>query len=200
MRTRIVIAAASLLTVLASERPAHAQWSLTPSVGVTARTSSGYFDPDDAVARRKIVLGLAVSRTWRRFGVEVEATQIPDFFNGRNDDALITNSRVRTLMGNLVVTLPRTGPVRPYAVVGAGGVHVRMRDLADVFPVNEWQLMFDAGAGAMVPAGRRLSFGADARYFRSRRGDGAGSSIGFGETFVNFWRVSARMSIALNAR
>ena len=75
-----------------------------------------------------------------------------------------------------------------------------MRDVADVFPVAEWQLMFDAGVGGMVPAGQRISFGADARYFRSRRGDGAGSSIGFGATFVDFWRVSARMTIALNAR
>ena len=75
-----------------------------------------------------------------------------------------------------------------------------MQDVADVFPVAEWQVMFDAGAGMMVPAGGRISLGADARYFRSRRGDGADSPIGFGATFVNFWRVSARMTLALSAR
>ncbi len=200
MRAHVFIAAACLMTLLAATRPAEAQWLITPSVGVTARASSGFFDPDDAAARRKIVLAVALSRTWRRFGIEVEGAQIPDFLSGRGDNAIITASRVRTIMGNLVVNLPRTGPLRPYAVAGLGGAHVTMSDVADVFPVSEWLLMFDAGAGVMVPAGRRIAVGADARYFRSRPGDGTASSIGFGETFVNFWRVSARMTIALSAR
>jgi opacity protein-like surface antigen len=200
MARRLVFAGACLITLLAATRPVEAQWSLTPSVGVTARASTGYFDPDDAVARRKIVFGLALSRTWRRFGVELDVAQVPDFFSGRDDNAIITSSRVRTITGNLVVHLPRTGPLRPYAVAGLGGVHVTARDVAEVFPVSEWLLMFDAGAGVMVPAGRRMSFGADARYFRSRRGDGTASSIGFGETFADFWRLSARMTIALSER
>lgn len=200
MRTRFFIAAVCVMSLLAATRPVGAQWSLTPSVGVTVHATSGYFDPDNAVARRKTVLGVALSRTWDRFGAEVEATQIPDFFSGREGNAIITSSRVRTIMGNVVLNLPQTGPVRPYAIAGLGGVQVTMRDVADVFPVDEWQLVYNAGAGGMVPVGRRLSFGADVRYFRSRLGDGTGSSIGFGATYVNFWRVSARMTISLSSR
>jgi hypothetical protein len=56
------------------------------------------------------------------------------------------------------------------------------------------------GVAASAHSLGRLSLGADARYFRSRRRDGADSSIGFGETYVDFWRVSARLSLALGAR
>ena len=198
MPTRVFLAAACLIALFGAPQSVDAQWFLTPAVGVTGRASSGYFDPDDAVARRKIALAIALSKSWRRFGAEVEAAQVPDFFSGSDEDAIITSSRVRTLMGNVIVQLPRIGPVRPYALAGVGGAQVTIRDVADVFPVSEWQLMLDAGAGAMVPAGRRLSIGADARYFRSRGGDGAASSIGFGSTFVNFWRFSARVTIALD--
>jgi len=138
---------------------------------------------------------MAVSKPWRRVVIETEIAHLPGFFSGSDADAIVTGSHVFTVTGNVMAGLPRVGPLRPYVVTGVGAVHVGMRDVLDLFPVSEWQLMFNAGVGVMVPAGSRISVGADARYFRSRRGDGAESSIGFGTTFVGFWRLSARVSI-----
>ena len=188
-------AALCLLTLLAFAQPAEAQWSVAPTASVAIRGRTGYFDPDNAAERRRLVLGIAVSRMWHRFGVEAEIAHLGGFLTGRGEAAIITRSSVRTATGNLIVNLPRAGPLHPYAAVGLGAVHVSAHDVADLFPVSEWQLMFDVGAGVQVPAGRRFSFGADARYFRSRRGAGSSSSIGFGETFVDFVRLSARMTI-----
>ena len=191
------LAALCLLTLPVFVQPAQAQWFVTPSAGVALRGRTGYFDPDDAARRRKFVFGVAVARKWRRFGVEAEVARVGGFLTGRGDTALITSSRIHTVTGNLIVNLPRVGPVRPHALLGLGAVHVSARDVADLFPVSEWQLVFDVGAGVQVPASGRLSFGADARYFRSRRGAGSSSSIGFGDTFVDFVRLSATMTVAL---
>lgn len=196
MRKRF-FAALCLLTLPAFVEPAEAQWSVTPSAGIALRGRTGYFDPDDAARRRKLVLGVAVSRKWRRFGVEAEVARVGGFLTGRGDAALITSSSLHTATGNLIVNLPGGGPFHPYALVGLGAVHVSARDVADLFPVSEWQLLFDVGAGVQVPASRRISFGADARYFRSRRGAGSSSSIGFGDTFVDFVRLSATMTVAI---
>jgi opacity protein-like surface antigen len=163
--------------------------------GLAVRGRTGHFDPDDASGGSKAAIGLAVERTWQRFGVEAEVAGAPGFFSG-DADAIITHSRVMTLTGNLIANLPRVGPFRPYAVAGTGAVHVVMRDVANVFPTSEWQLMFDAGAGVMLPIRRRISVGVDARYFRSRRGEGAESTVGFSNTFLDFWRVSARTTIS----
>ena len=194
------VAALGLLTCLASARPVQAQWLVTPSAGVAVRGRTGYFDPDNAAARRRLALALAVSKMGRRFGVEAEVAHIGDFLTGRGDAALVTQSSVRTVTGNLIVNLAQVGPFRTYAAVGAGGVRVSAHDVANLFPVAEWQLMFNVGAGIQVPASRRISFGADARYFRSRRGDGSSSSIGFGDTFVDFVRLSGRVTIAIGGR
>jgi opacity protein-like surface antigen len=197
---RRFIAVLGLLTSLISARPVGAQWSVTPSAGVAVRGRTGYFDPDDAAARRKLVLALAVSRIGRRFGVEAEVAHVGGFLTGRGDTALITRSNVQTVTGSLIVNLAHAGPFRTYAAVGAGGVRVSAHDVADLFPVSEWQLMFNVGAGVQISASRRFSFSADARYFRSRRGDGSSSSIGFGDTFVDFVRLTGRMTIAIGGR
>src|SRR5687768_320485 len=96
-----VFAALCLLTSPAFVQPAEAQWSVTPSAGVALRGRSGYFDPDDAARRRKLVLGLAASRTWRRFGVEAEVARVSGFLTGRGDAAIITSSSIHTATGNL---------------------------------------------------------------------------------------------------
>jgi opacity protein-like surface antigen len=187
---------AVVAALLAAPVPAAAQWQVTPAAGLTVGARTGHFDPDDVAEQSKMVIGLAIAKTWGRFGVEADAAAVPGFFSG-DGDAIITSSRVTTVTGNFVARLPGLGRLRPYAVAGVGAVHVRMRDVADVFPTSEWQMVFDAGAGVMVPAGRRISVGADARYFRSQRAEPGESAVGFGNTFVDFWRVTARVSITV---
>jgi opacity protein-like surface antigen len=185
-----------MVATLATAQPARADWFLTPFAGVTASGRTGYFDPDAAVSRTKPVVGTALTRTWRRFAAEGELALVPNFFTA-GDGGLITSSSLLSLSGNAIVNLPSLAGVTPYAVAGAGVVRVQIRHTADVFSVSEWQPVLNVGAGLLVPVAGRFSLRGDARYTLSRRGEGADSSIGFGQTYVDLWRVTAGLAIAL---
>ena len=185
---------AALAFVAANADAAHAQWLLTPFAGVTAAGETGYFDPDDAARRSKLIAGASMARVWGRFGAEVEIASVPGFFT-RGDDGLIASSGLLVMSGNAVMNLPRLGPIRPYALAGLGAVRASIEDVGNVFPVHEWQPAVTAGVGALVPFSGRVSLRADARFTATRRSDGAESSIGFGETYVDLWRLTAGLAI-----
>ena len=181
--------------VLGSAGPARAEWFLTPFAGITAGGRTGYFDPDDAVSQTKPTFGVAVTRAWVRLAVEGEVAAVPGFFTA-GEAGLITSSSLLCMSGNVIITLPGPGGLKPYAVAGLGAIRVRMQDAGDVFSVSEWQPLFNVGGGLLVPVTGRLSVRGDVRYTFSRRSDGAGSTIGFGTTYVYFWRVSAGLAFA----
>ena len=195
MRARILTLGV-VVAMIGTAQPARADWLLIPFAGVTAGGRTGYFDPDAAVSRTKPVVGVAVTRTWRRFAAEGELALVPNFFTA-GDGQLITSSSLLSLSGNAIVNLPSLAGLRPYAVAGAGVVRVQMEHTADIFSVSEWRPVLNVGAGLLVPVAGRLSLRGDARYTVSRRRDGAESSIGFGQTYVDFWRVTAGLAIAL---
>jgi opacity protein-like surface antigen len=180
--------------VLGSARPVSAEWLLTPFIGLTAGGRTGYFDPDDAVSRTKPAFGVAVTRVWGRFAAEGEIAGVPGFFTA-GDGGLITSSSLLSVSGNVIITQPFLSGLKPYAVAGIGAIHVRVQDTADVFSVSEWQPLFTLGGGVLVPVTRHLRVRGDARYRFSRRSDGAGSTIGFGTLYVDFWRISAGVSV-----
>jgi opacity protein-like surface antigen len=176
--------------------PAAADWLLIPFAGVTAAASTGYFDPDDAVSRSKPVLGISVVRTWRRFALEGGVIFIPGFFTA-GDDGLITSSNVLTVTTSAIVNLPSLDRVQPYVAAGAGAVRVHIRDQADVFPVSEWKPAIDVGGGLLVRMTGRFSVRTDARYVRTvSDGDGY-SAVGFGSTYLAFWRATAGVAISV---
>ena len=185
------------LVVQAQATPGFGDWQFTPFVGATSGASTGYFDPDNAVSSRKLVIGGAVSRRWRRFSVEGELANVPAFFTGEGEQRIVTESNVLSLTGNLMANLPGVGRVRPYAVVGLRALRVRIRDAADVFPVSGWHPAGNVGGGVLVRLTPRVSLGTDVRYTASRRDEGAESSIGFGTIYLDFWRTSVGMAIAL---
>jgi len=193
MRTPIS-ALCVVAAVLSSAGPARAEWLLTPFAGVTAGGRTGYFDPDGAASRSKPAFGVAVTKAWGRFAVEGEVAGVPGFFTA-GEGGLITSSSLLSVSGNAIITQP-LGGLTPYAVAGIGAIRVRMQDTADVFSVSEWQPVLNVGGGLLVPVTGRVSVRGDVRYRFSRRGDGVGSTIGFGTTYVDFWRVSAGLAFA----
>ena len=64
------------------------------------------------------------------FGVEVDLGDSPGFFQSGNTN-LVPKSRVTTLTGNFVLSLPRhmtEYTLRPYFVAGGGAMRVRIED------------------------------------------------------------------------
>ena len=190
------IALCTAAALAGSARPANAGWLLTPFAGATIGASTGYFEPDNAVSGSKIAFGVALTKTGGRFSFEGDVARVPGFFTG-DSGGLITSSSVTTVTGNVLWNLPSLGKLQPYAAAGAGALRVDMQDEANVFPVGEWRLAFSLGAGVTAPISDRLSLRGDGRYTRTRYGDGAGSSIGFGETYVGFWRLTAGLAIRI---
>jgi opacity protein-like surface antigen len=190
-----VIATCVVFGMLGQARPAQAGWLLTPFAGV-ASGRTGYFNPDDAAKRIHPSFGVAVTKMWGRWGVEGDIAAVPAFFTGPGE-GLITSSGVLSVSANGVLGLPALGRVRPYATAGLGAVRVTMEDAADLFPTSEWQPAMNAGAGVMVPVSGRMSLRGDARVLFTRRGDGSESPIGFGDTYVDLWRVTAGLAIAI---
>ena len=193
---KVFIVLSFSMAVQAQATPAFGDWQFTPFVGATAGARTGYFDPDNAASSRKLVIGAAVSRTWRRFSVEGEAADVPAFFTGEGEQRIVTASNVFSVTGNVTVGLPGAGRVHPYAIAGLGAMRVTIRDAADVFPASGWHPAGNVGAGVLVRLAPRVSLRTDVRYTRSRRDDGAESSIGFGTTYLDFWRTSVGLAIA----
>ncbi len=173
-----------------------AEWRFVPFAGVAGGAKTGYFDPDGAVKEPRVVVGAAVEKNWNRLALDVEFADVPGVFTGKGEDRIITNSNVLLLSGNLIVNLPGLGRVTPYAVGGMGALHVSIRDEAEVFPVSVWQPAVIAGGGMAIRIRPRFSLRADFRYTRSRRAEGAESSIGFGTTYLDFWRSSIGIALA----
>jgi opacity protein-like surface antigen len=185
-----------LTLVAGGQQPVFADWRLVPFVGVAAGARTGYFDPDDAAKETRLVVGAAVGKDWNRLAVDVESAYVPGVFTGNGEDRVITNSSALLLSGNLMTNLPRIGRVTPYVLAGIGALHVRIRDEAGVFPVSAWEPAVTAGGGMAIRIRSRFSLRADVRYTRSRRAPGAESSIGFGTTYLDFWRSSLGMALA----
>ena len=184
------------LIVAGDAQPVFAQWLVVPFVGATAGAKTGYFNPDRAVEQKKPMVGVSVSKKWKRLYIEADLTEIPGFFTGNAEDRVITSSNVLLFSGSLIATLPTLGRVTPYGVAGLGAQHVRIRDEADVFPVSTWQPALTVGGGVLLRVRPRIQVRADVRYAISRRDEGVASSIGFGTNYLDFWRPSVGVGVA----
>ena len=168
-----------VLALLGAARPARADWLVTPSAGATFSTDTVFLDLDGVATRPHLTYGAALTRFPERvFGVDVAATVTPSLFTGHD---LVESSRVVTAIGGVVIALPKrlSHVVRPYAMIGAGLVHVRSTDIANIFPIDSTRPAASVGLGAWLPIGARLGARADVRFLRS----GSGSSPARFETW-----------------
>ncbi len=113
MTMRILTTAALALVLdAATPRAAHADWLLTPYLGVT-------FGGD--AEKQQVNYGLSAAFLGGGiFGIEVDAALTPNFFE--SDSGLIDDSNVSTLMANLMVAAP-DGRAAPALRLGRGRHH-----------------------------------------------------------------------------
>jgi hypothetical protein len=101
------------------------------------------------------------------FGLEGDLGFSPDFY-GKTE---LGGSSALTASGNLIVGIPFGGQkgfgVRPYAIVGAGLLKSASDFGAAVADIDDSNLTWSAGGGAMLFFGTRAGIRFDARYFRT---------------------------------
>ena len=148
--------------------PAQAQGYLVGSAG-------GAFGGD--APSGKATYGVAAGATTGGvLGIEFEFAHTPTFF-GENSDS----GNVLTLTGNLLVGVP-VGPIRPYAVGGAGLIRQRANvsfgGILNDFTDHDFG--YDIGGGLEATLAPHVGLRGDVRYFHVRKTGG----LSFGRAFI----------------
>lgn len=191
-----VLLALALLTVSADA--ARADWFVTPFIGLKFAADTNFVDLEQGASNTKLTLGVSAGAVSDGiFGVEGELGYSPRFFE-RSSGSLIARSNVLTLMGNLIITAPRslTGySLRPFVSGGGGLMHVGIHDVANVLDVNSNLFGIDVGGGAVGDLTRRTSVRFDLRFFKSVSNEDQ-DVVGFGgRTTLSFWRAAVGLAI-----
>lgn len=191
--------AAAALIFVCAPRPVSAEWQLKPFIAGTygGDTTFLFVRQSDNYGH----VGLGVSGMWlgEIFGGEVDFGHTPNFFQGSDPvAALVVDSGVTTVTGNVVVAMPKRlaqYTLRPYIVGGAGLMHIRY-DTGTILQLQTLSNLkaMDLGAGVTGFLTRRLGVSWDVRYFRSiDRTREAGSSID--SERLSFWRLNMALAI-----
>lgn len=153
--------------LLLSPSAAAAEWHLTPMVGLTMLGSTTIADPELATDKHHWNLGGAVSLVGGGVvGVEAITNWTPGFFE-QGDSETVRNSRVFTLMGNVVLTAPQRWTeysLRPFVSGGLGLMQIVMNDRG-LFPVDLNVAAYNVGGGAIGFLSQRTGLRFDFRYY-----------------------------------
>jgi len=159
--------AAGVLLALTFPQSAAAEWHFTPMLGTTFFIKTSVVDLDAATDQIHRNIGGSVALLGSGiFGAEGLIVWTPGFFTG--DKGLVKDSRVISVMGNVLVTTPRRWTeysLRPFVSGGFGLVHVSNTDVAKVFPFDSNLPAFNIGGGAIGFLSKRTGVRFDLRYY-----------------------------------
>jgi hypothetical protein len=182
--------------VLAALLPAraYAEWQFTPFLGFTFKGNTNLFDPAAAIGERHWNFGGTVRWVGGGIlGVESIFLYVPGLFERDRSPVFeetpevigITGSRSVALMGNIVLTTPRSWNrygLRPFVSGGLGLLHAMHNDLR--LPMRESLRAFNAGGGAVGLLTDRVGVRFDLRYFSNHRP--GGEPLG-GRPRLHYW-------------
>ena len=171
-----MLALCGLLTAALPVRAA-AEWQFAPFVGTTFAGATNLFDPEDGATQRHWNFGGTVRLLGPGIlGLESVFIYVPGYFQRANLSAFdpdippgtnITASRSFALMGNIVLTTPRTWNqygLRPFVSGGFGLLHVFHDDR--LAPLRGNLLGYNIGGGAVGLLTDNVGVRFDLRYFR----------------------------------
>ena len=171
--------AACIVVVLVFPACAHAEWQFSPFVGYAFNGSTnlldfGLLNNETANDEPHLNFGGSVRLVGDGvLGVEGYYVQTPKIFESRQFSInlpRIRNSRTYAVMGNAVLTTPRSWNqygLRPSLSGGVGLIHAAAEDQLRVSPYsfNVWGM--NAGGGAVGLLSDKVGVRFDVRYFRN---------------------------------
>jgi hypothetical protein len=179
------------LAALAFPSPARADLYVGPGLGVAFGNPSA-----------RGLANFVLDACWlyqEPIGLELDTTIAPGFFDNQ---APYGSNGVTTVMGNIIVAAPETGPrlprglhrgrtTRPYVSAGIGWI----REATTTPDVARNDLGADVGVGVLATAAANVGVRADLRYFRDIVGTARGdtTTIDFGA--FHFWRASLTLLV-----
>jgi hypothetical protein len=163
---------AGLVGVLwfAAASPASADFFVTPFAAIKFAGDASIADLESGASNAKFSLGgMTGVLSDDLFGVEADVAYVPRFFE-RSTGMIVVRSHVLTVMGNVMVAVPRsvTGcSLRPFVSGGAGLMHVNINDVLEVVAVDTNFLGVNVGGGALGPLTSAVDVRFDIRWFKS---------------------------------
>ena len=149
------LAIVALVLVLLAPSPAQADGIVTPFAGVTI---------GDDQSERVTTWGLSLAgMAGGVFGFELDFGRTE---TATSDSVFVTDSRVTTLTGNLIIGVP-VGAVQPYVVGGVGWVRTDVEATDTTMRAQDDGLGVDVGGGLMGFFGEHVGVRVDIRYFRT---------------------------------
>jgi hypothetical protein len=135
-------------------------------------------------------------------GVEADFGDAPGYFqpgdpNLEPGGPVVLHSRVTTVTGNVMVSVPRRlteYTLRPFFVGGAGLMRVRAADFFGALPVSNTQPAIDIGAGVSGFITRQIGLSWDLRHFRTLGGGDETGGPNFGQQ-LSFWRAGMALAV-----
>ena len=195
MRVGVLALLASALLV----QPAAAEWFVAPFLGVKFAGSTNFVDLEQGAGNTKLMFGATAGAiNDGLLGVEADFGYSPRFFESSSGigSGLVARSHVLTLMGNVIVTAPRslTGfSLRPFISGGGGLMHVGIDDVIDALSFDSNLFGINVAGGFTGEITNRTGLRVDIRYFKSVSRDE--ESATFGTTRLSFWRMSVGASL-----
>jgi hypothetical protein len=173
--------------LLAAPATASAEWHITPMIGLEFAGKTTIVDLDEGTGKRHPnVSGSVALLGGGILGAEGIFSLTPGFFQSGDgsplfqpgESPLVESSRVITVMGNVMVTVPRRWTeyfLRPYVSGGLGWMRVSKQETLEVFPTNLNLLGYNIGGGAIGFLTRNTGVRFELRYFSTVRGTDPGN-------------------------
>jgi hypothetical protein len=186
--------------------PAFAEWQIRPFFGFTFAGSTTYFFVEDGVDDWNPTWGVAGGFLGEVFGLEAELALAPGFFEsfasavpGGPPEQLLAEGSLATLMGHVVVALPRRlaqYSLRPYFSGGAGIMWVRIdAPFASLVEVADTLPAMSLGGGATGFLTERVGLSWDLRRFQSLSGLDGSRGVSLGPEELSYWRATMALAI-----
>jgi hypothetical protein len=173
---------------------AHAQWFVAPWIGLKFGGSTNLPDLEQSAAEAKLLLGASGGILGSGIlGFEGDYGYGPRFFERTSDQ--VGRSSITTLMGNVIIALPRRitrDSLRPYLVGGVGLLHLSIEDsVGGVFDLNRNLLGLSVGGGAFGPVTNRVSIRFDLRRFSNLTAPFEPAlTVDEEPAYLTFWRAT----------
>jgi hypothetical protein len=174
-----------------------AEWHVKPFLGVTfAGRTTLVGDVEEAAGKKHTAVGASVLLIGDIVGVEADFGYVPGFFEA--NQGLVLRSSALSLMGNVVVAMPRRiaeYTLRPYVLGGLGLLRAQTEDVLDALPVSEKMPAFNIGGGVTGFLTERVGVSWDLRYFRSIGGPETPTGTSIGKPQLSFWRANMALTL-----
>jgi hypothetical protein len=186
--------------VLLSSPVAAAEKQVRGFVGLTFAGETTFFDAEQAAGGPNRLIGASAVLIGEVVGIEADVGWSPGFFqSGDATTPLVSHSGVSTVMGNIIVAMPKRlteYTLRPYAVAGMGLMHLRIDHPFGVLSVSENLPSIALGGGAIGFVGRNVGVAWDVRRISSVKSaaEVTGITIG-GPGRLSFWRASMALVV-----